>query len=163
MGIEFNDAGLKKKLSALRKDLKHSARVGTARAADVLKENIDRNLHVAPRRYRVYVGGVALWRNPGELHRVIRSVYLPQNERRGTLSAHKVRFNRSHFNGIGRVAHLIEGGTKPHVIVGAHGTSWRHKGAPHYPFMQKSLASSRSAIVEAVGSAIRESFDGANK
>lgn len=153
---------LGKKLKSLDDALRGKvARVATARASKVVQRSIQRKIHRAAGAYKVYPkNGQPATRQAGELAEALILKHLPEQERRGKYSVHKVTFSRKINGGIGHIAHLIEGGVLPHRIPRKDGSTIAHPGHRAFPFMQQGVNAAQSTaeaqIKRTVANGLRE-------
>lgn len=155
--VEINDK-LSDKLKKLDKHLREKvAAQATGRASKTIQRSIQSKIHRAARSYRVYTGnGQYMTRQSGELIDALILKRLPESERRGKYSVHKVVFSQKMNGGIGKIAHLIDGGVSVHDIPRKGGGVIKHPGHRAFPFFQEGVDAARDTAEAQMEMTVRQ-------
>lgn len=135
----------------------------TAKAATLLRDEVKKNTPLAKRgSYAATFRGQGIKRRRGDLAKALILKRIPAGERGDFVSQHKVTFLRnSETQGIGYIAHLLEGDTKPHEIKQKKRTL-AHRGTTGSRFFARTLRKNRrnmnKIMEQEILKAIREHF-----
>lgn len=135
----------------------------TAKAADHLKREVKKNVPLAKQgSYAAMFRGQKITRRRGDLANALILKRIPLGERGDFASQHKVVFRRNAATqGIGYIAHFLEGGTKPHDIPQKYRVL-QHKGTTGSRFFANTLQQNRKKMNEImemeITKAIQEHF-----
>lgn len=148
MAVKFNMQGMDKlvrRLKGLERGVRNqAARRATAKAATHLRDRIKPRIHRAAAPY--VSGGVP--HRPGDLEKTLIVKHLDEAVFHGYFARHKVVFRRNVEGGIGNIAHLIDGGVRPHDIPIGKGPNagrvFAHPCHPAYPFFVRTLDAERT-------------------
>lgn len=157
MKSTFNLKGLadfERKIKRLPEHVKDKAASrATAKAADLLKSEVKKNVPLAQKSsYVASFRGAKIQRRRGDLAKALILKRIPSGERGDFASVHKVVFLRNaETQGIGYIANFLENGTKPHEIK-QRKRVLQHKGTSGSRFFAKTLRRNRkkmNALMEA--------------
>lgn len=119
----------------------------TAKAADHLKREVKKNVPLAKQgSYAATFRGQKITRRRGDLANALILKRIPTGERGDFASQHKVVFRRNvATQGIGYIAHFLEGGTKPHDIPQKYRVL-KHSGTTGSRFFARTLRQNRKKM-----------------
>lgn len=160
MGVKIQSEQLIKKLKALERGVRHqAARAATAKAATHLRDKMKPRIHRADAPYWGTTGDGKVRRNPGDLAKTLIVKNLDEARAQGYFAKHKVVFRRNELVGIGRIAHLIDGGVRPHSITVTKGKNagrvFAHPGHRAYPFFLRTVDGERTQMYRIMENSIK--------
>lgn len=121
----------------------------TAKAADHLRREVKKNVPLAKQgSYAAVFKGKKITRKRGDLADALILKRLPDGESGDFASQHKVVFRRNAATqGIGYIAHFLEGGTQAHEIKQKYRVI-QHKGTTGSRFFARTLRQNRKKMNE---------------